>query len=345
MMLRSTVSADVIQNLQLALAIELGVLPPYLYACWSIKPRSAGASDAAAEAFRTIRSVMYQEMLHVATIVNILNALGEQPRITGQLMKYPGNLPGHVTTGPYAFAVRLCSLSVPAIDIFKKIERPEWDPPARAEWITVGAFYQNLKIQLATLSDSAFKHGRQLSPRDNPASGYLRPVSDLNSALLAIDAIISQGEGHKPKNTSKPTPADETDDAGEIAHYYKFEAIGGYFVTKPPATSPLIVPERDLFPVIDDPDALIFSAAQKRLNVSFNQLYTQLLDTLQITFCSAAPEVFGLGTKLMVHLEHAAAMLRSTGFVPGTQFLAGPTFEYLPIGGAASVEHGSIQGL
>jgi hypothetical protein len=335
-----------VKNLQLALAIELAVLPPYLYACWSIKPPSAGASEAAAEASRTIRSVMYQEMLHVAMVANILNALGEEPNITGQPMTYPGYLPGHVTTGPYAFTVGLYSLSPSAIDIFKKIELPEWDGPAAKDgWITVGAFYDVVKTQLAALSDGAFKHGRQLSPRDNPASGYLRPVSDVASALLAIDAIVKEGEGHRPKNPAEPSPADEADDAREVAHYYKFKTIGTYFATVPPATSPLIVPARDVFAVIDDPVASIFSDMQKKLNLRFNQLYSQLLDTLQTAFSSAAPKVFGFGTQLMVRLEHAAAMLRVAGFVPGTRFLPGPTFEYVGVGGGTPVMRHSLQGV
>jgi hypothetical protein len=348
MIRRSIVSADPVKNLQLALAIELAVLPPYLYACWSVKPPSAGASEAAAEASRTIRSVMYQEMLHVATVANILNALGEQPNISGQPMKYPGYLPGHVTTGPDAFTVGLCSLSPSAIDIFMKIERPDFDVPEPAPedgWITIGAFYEKVKTQLAALPDGAFGHGRQLSSRDNPASGYLQPVSDLDSALLAIDAVIKQGEGHKPKDPTHPTPADEADDAREVAHYYKFRTIGTYFAKVPPATSPLIVPDRDVFAVIDEPDASIFSDTQKQLNLRFNQLYSQLLDTLQTAFSSATPKVFGFGTQLMVHLEHAAAMLRVAGFVPGTRSLAGPTFEYVGVRGGAQVAHPSLQGV
>src|SRR5258706_7162370 len=46
----SVLSDDPAVNLQLGLGVELAVLPPYLYALWSIKPAAEGASDAAAEA-------------------------------------------------------------------------------------------------------------------------------------------------------------------------------------------------------------------------------------------------------------------------------------------------------
>jgi hypothetical protein len=337
MLRRLCVSADPVDNLQLALAIEVAVLPPYLYACWSIKPPSAGGSEAAAEASRTIRSVMYQEMLHVAAFANILNALGERPSLTESLIKYPGNLPGHVTAGPYAFTVGLRRLSSPAIDTFTKIELPEWQVPEPGpddDWITTAAFYDIIKRQLADVPDDAFRHGRQLPPRYNPAPGSLQPVRDRTSALVSIDAVVRQGEGHHPKNPDAPTPGDENDGVRDTAHYYQFMTVGSYLVVTPPAPAPYIVPERDLYAVIDNPDESIFSNTQKQLNLAFNQLWSELLDGLQFALASANPKVLGAGTRLMVRLEHAAAMLRNAGFVPGTQCLAGPTFGYRGVGTA-----------
>ena len=336
MLRRSAIfDTDPMANLQLALAIELAVLPPYLYACWSIKPPSLGAGDAAVEASRTIRSVLYQEMLHIAAVVNILHALGARPDFIGQPMKYPGYLPGHVTTGKYAFKVSLCRLSSATIKMFQRIELPEWDAPDPApgdDWITIAGFYEIIKAQLKRLPDSAFQHGRQLPIHDNPAPGYLQPVTNLKSALLAIDAVILQGEGHRPKNPGQPPTAPEMDDdAREVAHYYKFATIGGYFEPTPPAP-PLIDPDRDLYAVIDNPGvAHRFSDPQAQANLHFNRLYSQLLDALQVTVGGAEPEVFGIATRLMGRLEQAVAMLRNAGFVPGTQFFAGPTFEYIDV--------------
>jgi Ferritin-like len=333
---------DPVPNLQLALAIELAVLPPYFYACWSIKPPSAGGSVAAAEASRTIRSVLYQEMLHLAMSANILNALGERPKLNTQLMKYPGSLPGHVQTGEYAFPVGLCRLSAATIDTFMKIERPEWDvhPTPGDDWVTLGAFYGKIKAQLEALPADAFRHGRQLPTHDNPAPGYLRPVNDIGSAKLAIDAIIAQGEGHRPAKPGESTAFDyRRDDAREVAHYYKFETIGSYFKAGNSPELP-IDPDRDLFSVVDNPQATMFSKAQRQLNLRFNQRYSRLLDTLERVLAGPNPEVFEGATKLMTGLEHDAAMLRSAGMVPGTGSCAGPTFEYVAVGGEVSADAG-----
>jgi len=48
----SAVTDDPVTNLQLALGVELAVIPPYPYALWSIKPAAEGAGPAATEAAR-----------------------------------------------------------------------------------------------------------------------------------------------------------------------------------------------------------------------------------------------------------------------------------------------------
>jgi Ferritin-like len=64
----SALSDDPASNLQLALGVELAVLPPYLYALWSIKSAAEGASAAALEAANTVRAVAYEEMLHAGLV-------------------------------------------------------------------------------------------------------------------------------------------------------------------------------------------------------------------------------------------------------------------------------------
>jgi hypothetical protein len=332
----SVLSDDPAVNLQLGLGVELAVLPPYLYALWSIKPAAEGASDAAVEAARTIRAVAYEEMLHAALVGNVLNALGAQPRLTKFLMRYPGPLPGHTTKPPYAYDVGLGSLSPATVETFMRIELPEWDevegPTANADggWITIGQFYDAVENQLRELPAGAFGNGRQLPLGDNPGPGRLLDVVDLPSALEAIATIVDQGEGHKPESR-KPAdrPGSEDDDDHEVAHYYQFKTIATYFKTR------LIDAARDLYPVIANPDAARYTSAQQAANTQFNTVYTALLNSLQTMFTSRVPRAFGESTKLMNQLAHLAAVLRGCGNVPGTAFVAGPTFEYLgaPPGG------------
>src|ERR1700730_14982726 len=61
--------------LQTALELELATIPPYLIALLSIKLPSNR------EPAELIRSVMVEEMLHLALVANVINALGGEPRL------------------------------------------------------------------------------------------------------------------------------------------------------------------------------------------------------------------------------------------------------------------------
>jgi Ferritin-like len=327
----SVLSDDPAANLQLGLAVELSVIPPYLYALWSLKPASEGASPAAVEAANTIRGVVYEEMLHAALVGNILNALKVKPDVTGLLMrKYPGPLPGHTTQAPYAYDVSLAALSCDTITTFLDIERPPWVKPEAATddgWKTIADVYDKIIAELRSRNPS-FTGGRQLPAGENPGPGRMIQVVDLKTAIDAIGIIIEQGEGHE--HPSKGNPVAENDDDNELAHYDQFLAIENYL------DDGSIDTMRDVYPVIDNPTASAYNAKQKLANQQFNQAYTDLLNSLQAMFNDTAPRAFGLPTDLMRDLEHRAAELRSLGPVGTSGCVAGPTFEYLgPAGGAA----------
>src|ERR1700759_1622945 len=78
--------------LQNAIELEHATIPPYLYALYSIR------QDTNAEIAALIKSVVVQEMLHMAIDCNVLNAIGGHPRIDDPrfVPKYPGHLPGGV---------------------------------------------------------------------------------------------------------------------------------------------------------------------------------------------------------------------------------------------------------
>ena len=329
MLIASALSDDPATNLQLALGVELAVLPPYLYALWSIKSPAEGASAAATEAANSIRAVVYEEMLHAGLVGNMLNAIGVRPQVLAHLMRYPGPLPGHTTKPPYAYDVALGPLSPATVGTFLKIERPDWEPPlAAGDWITIGDLYDAVKAQLQKLPGGSFGGGRQLPLGDNPGPGQMIDVVDLESALEAIETVVDQGEGHRPKSSDDPLA--ESDDDHEVAHYYQFQTISQYF------TNGLIDPDRDLHPVIENPEAARYTPEQQAANHRFNEIYTALLNSLQSTFSSDAPRAFGPPVQLMMQLAQLAAVLRNAGTVPGTNDVAGPTFEYVddPAGGA-----------
>ncbi len=274
-------------------------------------------------------------MLHAGLVANLLNALTIEPDLRAHPMRYPGPLPGHDSEPPWGYTVGLEPLSPAAITTFMQIERPEWDPPAAADgsWVTIGQFYEELLAQLAKLPEPAFGGGRQLARSQNPGPGEMVEIIDLESARRAVETIVHQGEGHRPSGEPgrHPTLQEESDDDHEVAHYYQFEALSHYL------TKGLIDPSRDVHPVIANPYAAEYSAAQQGANRAFNETYSQLIDGLQATLASDAPRAFGRPTALMVELGHRAAVLRNAGTVPGTDQLAGPTFEYLaPAGGGSA---------
>ena len=86
----------------------------------------------------------------------------------------------------------------------------------------------------------------------------------------------------------------------------------------------------DVHQVIDNPFSEVYTAHQKEANLAFNSTYSQLLDALQDAFVNGKSSIFGGPTSLMVKLTQQAAVLRQSGFVTGTSFLPGPTFEYIP---------------
>jgi Ferritin-like len=319
----SAVSGDPVTDLQLALGVELAVMPPYLYALWSIKPAAEGAGPAACEAARTIRGVVHEEMLHAALVGNILNALGKAPLVTSNLMTYPGPLPGHMKTGPYAYDVFLGPFSADAVDMFLRIENPHWPSLAAAApgWTTLRELYDRVVAELRQRR-SPFNGGRQVAAADSPSPGRMLPVTSLPSAIDAIAIILDQGEGLQPK-PDDPDPSYKEDKDREVAHYYQFQTIRDYL------SGDRVEAARDVYPVITNPDPDRYSLAQRVANDRFNQVYSALLDSLQAMFTSSSPTPFGRPTKLMGQLSHLAAVLRSLGPVPGTTDLAGPSFQYL----------------
>ena len=104
--------------LQTALALEHATIPLYLYALFSIK---RGRNREIAE---IIRSVVMEEMLHMALVGNILNAVGATPRIglPDSVPRYPGPLPGGVRP-ELVVPLRKCSVEQ-VRDVFLAVEQP-----------------------------------------------------------------------------------------------------------------------------------------------------------------------------------------------------------------------------
>ena len=106
--------ADLQALLQKALRLEHSTIPPYLTAAFSLKRGSNG------EVFATLKEIALEEMLHMAIVANVINAIGGKPDIAREefIPKYPGPLPmtiGELVVGLKKFSRELVH------DVFMKM--------------------------------------------------------------------------------------------------------------------------------------------------------------------------------------------------------------------------------
>jgi hypothetical protein len=280
--------------LQTAIELELATIPPYLIALLSIKlPGNREAAE-------LIRSVMIEEMLHLALVANVLNAIGGKPRIDQDTIpRYPLTLTFEGKAfSDRQFPINLEAFSSAAIETFMKIEQPEqprrfttfWAQDLHVPALTIGEFYHRILDVLAELD------------RDHPGSlftgdpkrqllkdyywssgGEIIAVSDLASATAALNIVIAQGEGAWPKPDGNAAAFTQEFDMG---HYYRFSEIfygSRYQRTDDPAGPPsgpkIVVDYAAVYPVKKNPDRKDYrdGSALNKLNDAFNLRYTDML--------------------------------------------------------------------
>lgn len=339
------------EALQAALELEHAVIPPYLYALYSLAP---DANRAVAE---IIRSVVDEEMLHLTLAANLLNAVGGRPVLDspGILPRYPGPLPGTVDDG---LVVGLAPFSIPLVqDTFMRIEEPELpagqgpvpgvapgpaapgDPAASPassasgtadETLTIGQFYRQIRTTLVALGPDAFTGRRHHQVTTNLLPGAIA-VTDVASAGQAIDTIIDQGEG------TLASPLEVV--GGDVAHYYRFaEIVHGRRLLRfpgPPGQrwaylgQPVTVNPAGIRAVPVNPTLAGYPADSAAYHAckSFNYTYTSLLKVLHTTFNGTPGELMS-AVSLMSSLHQQA--LDMTAGTTANGVPAGPSFEWQP---------------
>jgi Ferritin-like len=193
---------DLRAHLQYAIGLELTTVPAYLCALYSISP---GANSAAREA---IQSVVLEEMLHMALAANVLNAIGGKPS-TGRVNRGASPVPKKFPAQPSYIngipKIHLRKFSPKAIQDFIAIEHPgEKDPSDNGtQYASIGAFYEAIQQGLydhcpKTVFAAARRDrkGCQVSGHDYyGGAGTLIEVTDLKSAIDALEEIVTEGEG------------------------------------------------------------------------------------------------------------------------------------------------------
>jgi hypothetical protein len=325
----------VVDALGAAIQLEHSTIPPYLYAIYSLDPAKNGPIAAIVE------SVVNDEMLHMTLACNVLNALGGAPSIDrpGFIPTYPGHLPGSVQN---QLVVGLAPFSVDLVaNTFMTIEEPDAPlqfPSALAAPppTTIGNFYRLIRSKLTELGDGAFS-ARPRHQIDPALLAQAIVVTNVETAVQAIDTIVEQGEG-----TSR-APGEVVGD--DFAHYYRFAEIvhGKQLIPNPDAT-PATPPDQRyvyggravpfdpaaVFQVPINPKTATYAdgSSAQRLCKTFNYTYTALLRVLHATF-NGHPHELTAALGLMMSLKQQAKAMMS-GIATGG-ICAGPSFEYQPL--------------
>jgi CDGSH-type Zn-finger protein/uncharacterized Fe-S cluster protein YjdI len=219
--------------------IEHNLMCCYLFAAFGLKTEADGlsASDAAEVTSwrRAITHVAVDEMTHLALVANLTAAVGGAPHFGRP------NFPVGAGYHPSGVVVQLTPFDRATLDHFIYLERPEGialadgegfaSPkpdyrretpgerlmPSAQDYLTVGHLYRSIRAAIeelaARLGEAALFVGDpalQVGPELASLKG-LRRITDLASALAALDTIVEQGEG---------SPADI-----EASHYRRFIAV------------------------------------------------------------------------------------------------------------------------
>lgn len=323
---------DLHQALQQAIELEHATIPPYLTALYSIKP---GAN---VEVAQLIRSVVMEEMLHMALVSNLMISIGGTPSFNRPKFVpiYPGSLPGGLRAD---LTVRLRKCSIDQLRAFMSIEQPDKviEPehyrakpgnPVDTSKFTIGWFYDEIKVALTNLSNAgqiSFGNAdKQVTTWHGP--GKLFAITSLADACRAIDEIKRQGEGAGPRHPG--------DGDGELSHYYKYaEIVYGHRLVKKEqgfAYDGEEIPfdPNGVWPMMDDPNLAVYPKGSRArvLQEQFARTYQALLNGLHIAF-NGEPDKLGEAVGLMFSLQLAAQQLMETpsGLDDGTT--AGPSFQ------------------
>lgn len=206
-----------------AAELEHNLLCCYLYAAFSLKTNTGeGCSDAELQAVRRWRSLIFEvsreEMAHLVVVNNLIAAIGGTAHFNRP------NFPVAPGYHPADVVVALRPFSVATLDHFIFLERPAGSPlkdgegfepppgpprtalplalmPCARDYSTIGEFYDEIRAcftQLtAAIGERSVFVGAPGAQIPGSAAGLpgVETITDLASAIRAIDFIVTQGEG------------------------------------------------------------------------------------------------------------------------------------------------------
>jgi len=319
--------------LQRAIELEHATIPPYLLAAYSLQE---GANS---EIRRALIDMAKEEMLHMAIVANVLNALGGSPQIGGESFtpQYPSVLPmgiqSSLKVGLRKFSIELCR------DVFMKIEEPETPimfpfSVGVPVFATIGEFYLALIAKIIEqLGNAAFIGDPTRQVVGATSAGFpkdrLFPIVDVNTAVKSLRWVVEDGEGTQTK---------PLDFEGQLAHYYRFaEIVVGKKLV--PDSNPkgyaykgdaIVFDPASVYDFPNDPKALDHppNSWGRGLVENFNQAYSDMLRDLHRSF-NGEPSHIVRTNQNMIALRGLAVDAMS--FVDeATGKRAAVSFEYMP---------------
>ena len=243
--------ADLVGLLSIAAEVEHSLMCQYLFAAFSLKH---GVDEGLTEAQlvrvehweKKILAVARQEMEHLGLVANLLTAIGAAPVLSRPAFPYSTTLYGH--------AMELTPFSLATVERFVCFEKPAVggdpmlcpSPPAPDRFPnSVMVLWESIRAGFLGLADEAdlFLVGadHQLGggtlgtdfPRVGSLGGgydvFMSTVTDLTSALAAIDLVIEQGEAARVQ--------------GEEGHFVAFLSVYDELATMQ-AADPAFQPAR-----------------------------------------------------------------------------------------------------
>ncbi len=328
------------KHLQWAIELEHATLAPYLSALYSIKD---GTNIESAE---VIKSVFIEEMLHMALAANILNAVGGTPRFdyNGFIPTFPTPLPH----GDGSFFVNLGKFSPEGTRSFLNIERPaDTDAePLEENYHSIGQFYsaiiEGLKSCCKALGEDVVFCGDpawQLTAETTfyGGAGHLIAVTDLASALNAMEEIVEQGEGMDHASIFDGNKNMFHPEREEVGHYFRFQEIleghsyqAGDTAGSGPTGESFTVDWEAVHNMRTNPDINDYpagSVARDRME-ALAQGYSDMLRMMERAF-AGEPRLFGETVGTMFELRHLIQELMQMPSGDG-ETTVGPYFAYRP---------------
>ena len=358
--------AQLIYLLTEAAELEHGIMCCYLFSAFSMKRNvSEGITEEQLAVMnrwrRTIMQVATEEMTHMALACNLLTAVGGKPHT-----RRP-NLPSSPRAYPPTFRLGLVPFDKGSLESFIFLERPEEDHQhgvdmtgeddvphslvffndifsSERQYSTVGHLYRGIEDGFRYLAQKYGEEGLFVGPPNAQiASSYfglsgLKPVTDLDSAVAAIEGIVEQGEGARGDN--------------ENSHYGRFLAMGNEY-DQMLVDDPEFTPGR---PVVSNPYSILpqdvsdlesVTLLNDRLSVHIGSLFDgcyevlmQILSRLlmhteetdeQLSLLASVS--IDLMTDVIGPLGEALTALPAGGSHPG--MTAGPSFRFTRDGTAA----------